>query len=72
MADYAARRALDVWYDTITLDVQPMVVTPDAVLTDAIPPARDMMLVSLADACGLLGRVLTDIVDDLAGDGHPA
>ena len=31
-----------------------------AVLTDAIPPARDMMLVSLADACGLLGRVLTD------------
>ena len=31
-----------------------------AVLTDAIPPARDMMLVSLADATGLLSRVITD------------
>lgn len=32
----------------------------EAVLGDTIPPVRDIMLVSLADACGLLGRVLTD------------
>jgi hypothetical protein len=31
-----------------------------AVLTEAIPSARDMMLVSLADATGLLSRVITD------------
>ena len=30
-----------------------------AVLTDAIPPARDIMLVSLADACGLLEQVMS-------------
>ena len=33
---------------------------PTPIQSDAIPPARDMMLVSLADACGLLSRVLTD------------
>lgn len=32
----------------------------EAVLGDTIPPVRDIMLVSLADACGLLSRVLTD------------
>lgn len=31
----------------------------DAILGDAIPPTRDIMLVSLASACGLLGSVLT-------------
>jgi hypothetical protein len=31
----------------------------DAILGDAIPPTRDIMLVSLASACGLLGAVLT-------------
>lgn len=31
-----------------------------AILEDTIPPVRDIMLVSLVDACGLLSRVLTD------------
>jgi hypothetical protein len=31
----------------------------DAILGDAVPPTRDIMLVSLASACGLLGAVLT-------------
>jgi golgi phosphoprotein 3 len=30
-----------------------------AVLTDAIPPTRDIMLVSLADGCGLLEQVMS-------------
>jgi hypothetical protein len=32
----------------------------EAILTDAIPPTRDIMLVSIADQCGLLGYVLSD------------
>ena len=31
-----------------------------AILTDAIPDTRDIMLVSIAEACGLLGYVLSD------------
>lgn len=31
-----------------------------AILDDAIPPTRDIMLVSLADSCGLLTRVMTE------------
>jgi golgi phosphoprotein 3 len=31
-----------------------------AILTDAIPESRDIMLVSIADQCGLLGYVLSD------------
>jgi golgi phosphoprotein 3 len=31
-----------------------------AILSDEIPPARHIMLVSIAEACGLLGYVLTD------------
>lgn len=31
-----------------------------AILTDGIPDTRDIMLVSLAEPCGLLGYVLTD------------
>jgi hypothetical protein len=33
----------------------------NAILTDAIPPTRDIMLVSIADQCGLLGYVLSDV-----------
>ena len=32
----------------------------DAILTDRIPDTRDIMLVSIAEACGLLGYVLSD------------
>jgi Golgi phosphoprotein 3 len=32
----------------------------DAILSDSIPDTRDIMLVSIADACGLLGCVLTE------------
>ncbi len=32
----------------------------DAILTDRIPDTRDIMLVSIAEACGLLGFVLSD------------
>lgn len=35
-----------------------------AILSDEIPPARHIMLVSIAEACGLLGYVLTE--DELA------
>jgi len=31
----------------------------EGILSDTIPPTRDIMLVSLADACGLLGYVLS-------------
>ncbi len=31
----------------------------EAILSDTIPDARDIMLVSLADACGLLGYILS-------------
>lgn len=31
----------------------------EAILSDTIPPTRDIMLVSLADACGLLGYILS-------------
>jgi len=33
-----------------------------AILSDEIPPTRDIMLVSIANACGLLGYVLSDSV----------
>ena len=32
-----------------------------AILSGQIPPTRDIMLVSVADACGLLGYVLSDV-----------
>jgi hypothetical protein len=32
----------------------------EAILTDAIPDTRDIMLVSIAEQCGLLGYVLSD------------
>lgn len=32
----------------------------EAILTDTIPDTRDIMLVSIAEACGLLGFVLSD------------
>jgi len=32
----------------------------DAILTDTIPDTRDIMLVSIANACGLLGFILSD------------
>jgi Golgi phosphoprotein 3 len=32
----------------------------DAILSDGIPDSRDIMLVSIAEPCGLLGYVLTD------------
>jgi len=32
-----------------------------AILTDAIPETRDIMLVSIAEHCGLLGYVLSDV-----------
>jgi hypothetical protein len=32
----------------------------NAILTDGLPDARDIMLVSIADQCGLLGYVLSD------------
>ena len=32
----------------------------EAILTDAIPDTRDIMLVSIAEPCGLLGYVLSD------------
>ena len=33
----------------------------NAILTDAIPATRDIMLVSIAEQCGLLGYVLSDV-----------
>jgi Golgi phosphoprotein 3 len=33
----------------------------NAILTDAIPDTRDIMLVSIAEQCGLLGYVLSDV-----------
>ena len=32
----------------------------DAILSDSIPDTRDIMLVSIAEPCGLLGHLLTD------------
>jgi hypothetical protein len=32
----------------------------NAILTDAIPETRDIMLVSIAEPCGLLGYVLSE------------
>jgi golgi phosphoprotein 3 len=36
-----------------------------AVLTDEIPPTRDIMLVSLVDACGMMAQIFSDGARDL-------
>ena len=43
----------------------------NAILTDEIPETRDIMLVSIAEPCGLLGYVLSESALALAPAAHP-